>query len=163
IFYVNNLLTLGEKNMQLTTSENILHQKLKSLILKEREILGQIIDHLQIIFDRKLFAKMGYSSIYKYLVKEMGYSEAAAYRRISALKLVREIPETKKLIEAGSISLTNATNLQTILKGKDKKTKKDALKAIKGQSSHEAKITLLSFAGVDEVKPQDKITKVSAT
>src|SRR5690606_26195659 len=101
--------------LTLTVSENILHQKLKTLILKEREILAQIIDHLQIVYDRKLFAKMGYSSLYKYLVKEMGYSEGAAYRRISALKLVREIPESKKLIEAGSISLTNATNLQTIL------------------------------------------------
>lgn len=149
--------------MSLNASEQNLHQSLLTLVKKERDTLSQILEHLQLVNERKLYAKMGYSSIYKYLIFELGYSEGAAYRRVSALKLVKEVPEARKLIKEGKINLTNASHLQSILKDESPQTKKSALGAINGQNSKQAQVTLLSLAGITEVKPKDQQARVSAT
>jgi hypothetical protein len=82
--------------MQLTTNEKQLLLNLKTLVATDRKTLSDILKHLQIVYDTRLFAKLGHSSLHKYLIKELGYSESAAFRRVQALKLVKEIPATKK-------------------------------------------------------------------
>ncbi len=62
--------------MQLTNSEMIVHTKIKSLIITERQTLVQILESLQIVYDTRLFAKMGYPSLIKYLIHEHVYSES---------------------------------------------------------------------------------------
>src|SRR5690554_6171569 len=88
VFYANF-------SMKLTVAENNLHNRIKALVATERKTLAEIIENLQRVYDTRLFAKMGYSSLIKYLIKECGYSEGAAYRRYQALKLTKEIPEAK--------------------------------------------------------------------
>lgn len=89
--------------------------------------MSDILKHLQNVYDTRLFAKLGHSSLHKYLIKELGYSESAAFRRVQALKLVKEIPSTKKLIEEGALNLSGITQLQTMLKGKTTEVKKEAI------------------------------------
>lgn len=136
---------LGRKNM-LTLKEKELHLTLKKLVATERQTLIQIIEYLQVVYDTRLFAKLGHSSLIKYLIRELGYSEAAAYRRMQALKLTREIPVAKKMVKDGTLTLSNIAQVQTMLADKDSQTKAKAIKAIAGQSSTDAKKTLFNFA-----------------
>ena len=92
---------------QLSNQELILN--LKTLIKNERELLTQILLHLQEVNSRKLHLGEGYGSLFEYATQALGYSEAQAYRRISAMHLLQEIPELQKPIQSGAINLTHLT------------------------------------------------------
>lgn len=132
--------------MQLKIKESELHSKLKDLVAVERKALTEIIKHLQRVYDTKLYAKLGYSTIQKYLIRELKYSESAAYRRYRALRLTIEMPESKSMLESGTLSLTNAASFHSIMSGKDSETKKRALLDIQNKTSVEARNKLFAYA-----------------
>ena len=107
---------------QLSNKELLLQTKL--LVQKERDIHIQILRHLAEIDSRKLFFKQGFFSLFDYAVRELGYSEGAAYRRIKAMKLCRELPETANRLQSGRLSLSAASQLQVFFEKQDKKIKK---------------------------------------
>ena len=69
----------------------------------ERHLQGAIIDHLAEIYARSLF---------EYAVRELGYSDAAAGRRIAAMRLCADNPQTRERLRDGSLSLSAAAELQ---------------------------------------------------
>ena len=71
------------------------------LVNKERKTLKEILEHLAEIQRRRLYADLGYSSLFKYVVKELHYSEGAAARRVKALALISSKPIALKMIEKG--------------------------------------------------------------
>ncbi|MBS1983416.1 MAG: hypothetical protein JST16_04520, partial [Bdellovibrionales bacterium] len=79
----------------------------KELVQKERAVTMDVLWHLQEIERRKLFADLKYPSLFEYAVHELGYSEAAAGRRIQAMRLMTELPEVAPKIESGALSLSN--------------------------------------------------------
>lgn len=95
------------------------------LVKRERRILNEILDHLAEVNRRKLFLKFGHPSLLKYCVKELGYSESAAYRRIKALRITQELPEMKKKLEEGALNLTQLCQAQHLFEcfQKENKTK----------------------------------------
>ena len=97
-------------------SDKELHAQMIRLRRYERDVMMELLEHLQEVYDRRLFADFGYSSLIKYLVKELGYSESAAFRRYQTLKLTREIPRAKEMLEKGELNLTSASMIQGGLK-----------------------------------------------
>ena len=95
----------------------------KFLVQKERSVHIQVLRHLAEIDSRKLFFKQGFFSLFDYAVRELGYSEGAAYRRIKAMKLCRELPETANRLQSGRLSLSAASQLQVFFEKQDKKIK----------------------------------------
>ena len=93
----------------------------KQLALKEKEIHAQILHYLAEIQSRKLHLKMGFSSLFEYVVQELGYSEGAAHRRIQTMKLCQSLPETAQRIQAGTLNLTTASQLQSFFEKKENK------------------------------------------
>ena len=92
------------------------HQLLASareLASQERILNLQIIDHLTEIAARGLHLRHGYSSLFAYAVKELGFSEGAAHYRIQAKKLCADYPEVKQQLEDGTLTLTGAGQLQS--------------------------------------------------
>lgn len=57
------------------------------IVREERELLTKILHHLREIERRRLFADLGFKSLYDLLIKKYSYSEDQAYRRISAMRL----------------------------------------------------------------------------
>ena len=106
------------------TIQKMSHKELlsqtKSLVLKERSLHTQILQHLSEIKSRQLHLKMGFSSLFEYAVKELGYSEGAAYRRIQTMKLCQQVPETAQKIQEGKLSLSSASQIQTFFEKKVK-------------------------------------------
>ena len=111
-----------------TLSNNQLLLQTKNLVQKERQINIQVLQHLQEIECRKLYLKRGFSSLFEYTVKELGYSESSAYRRIKAMKLCKELPETKLKMAKGELNLCTASKLQTVFEKQEKQIKNKAIK-----------------------------------
>ena len=107
------------QNIQKISHKELLSQT-KFLVLKERSLHTQILRHLSEIKSRQLHLKMGFSSLFEYAVKELGYSEGAAYRRIQAMKLCQQVPETAQKIQEGKLSLSSASQIQTFFEKKVK-------------------------------------------
>ena len=113
-------------------SDDHLLSQTKTLVQKERKLNIEILQHLQEIESRKLYLERGFSSLFDYAVRELGYGEGAAYRRIKAMKLCKDIPETKNQIESGQLNLSTASQLQSFF---EKQKRKPKMK-LKNQSTH---------------------------
>ena len=70
--------------------------QLKQTVREEKEITLKVLRLLREIEKRRLFAKRGFSSLFEFAVKELAYSESAAGRRISAIRLIKEIPSVEE-------------------------------------------------------------------
>jgi hypothetical protein len=72
--------------------EKLLHE-IKYWVSKEQDALKKVIEYLRLVNQRRLHLKLGYGSLFQFVVKELGYSEAAAQRRVSVLRLKERVPE----------------------------------------------------------------------
>lgn len=84
-------------------SDQVLLEKTENLVKQERELLTQVLHHLREIESRRLFSSLGFKSLFDYAVKKLGYSADQAARRISAMRLLKEIPELEEKIESGAL------------------------------------------------------------
>ena len=121
----------------------------KTLVNEERRITLELIDHLREIERRLLFAELGYGSLFEFVVKHLGLSEGSAQRRISAMRLSRDIPEAKVSLANGDLSLSNAAKLHSVFRSEKKahgslpqEVKLDILKSVSGMSQKECELKL---------------------
>lgn len=93
-------------------TDNQLINSLDQLVRREREILAEVLQHFKEFDRRKLFSKLGYASLHEYAVKHLKYSDDQAYRRVQAMRLMRDIPEIESKIEEGALTLSNLSQAQ---------------------------------------------------
>ncbi len=101
-----------------------LEQNLKSLVRKERMLLHLILEHIYEVDTRKLYSERSYSSMFDYLIHELGYSNAAAMRRLEAARLMSAVPVLSDRIQDGRINLTQVGELARAIKEKEKSGEK---------------------------------------
>ena len=87
-------------------------QQLKHLTAVEHQLEIVVIDHLRELERRRLFLTLGCSSLFDYATRELGYSEAAAWRRIKAMRLCGEVEGARERMRDGSLTLNSAALLQ---------------------------------------------------
>ena len=93
-------------------SDRELLRDTSNLVRHERHLQGAIIDHLAEIEARGLYLQRGFSSLFDYAVRELGYSDAAAARRIGAMRLCADQPDAREGLRDGSLTLSAAAELQ---------------------------------------------------
>jgi len=93
-------------------SDRELLRQTSTLVHHERHLQGAIIDHLAEIEARSLYLRRGCSSLFDYAVRELGYSDAAAGRRIGAVRLCTDQPGARERLRDGSLTLSAAAELQ---------------------------------------------------
>ena len=93
-------------------SDRALLRATSTLVRHERHLQGAVIDHLGEIEARRLFLQRGCSSLFDYAVRELGYSDAAAGRRIGAVRLCADQPGARERLRDGSLTLSAAAELQ---------------------------------------------------
>ena len=93
-------------------SDRALLRQTSALVRHERHLQGAIIDHLAEIEARRLFLRRGCSSLFDYAVRELGYSDAAAGRRLGAVRLCADQPGARERLRDGSLTLSAAAELQ---------------------------------------------------
>ncbi len=93
-------------------SDRELLRQTSTLVRHERHLQGAVIDHLDEIEGRRLYLQRGCSSLFDYAVRELGYSDAAAGRRIGAVRLCADQPDARERLRDGSLTLSAAAELQ---------------------------------------------------
>ena len=93
-------------------SDRELLRETSNLVRHERHLQGAVIDHLAEIETRGLYLQRGFSSLFDYAVRELGYSDAAAARRIGATRLCADQPDAREGLRDGSLTLSAAAELQ---------------------------------------------------
>ena len=84
-------------------------------VAKERGATAVVLADIAEIAARKLYRQAGYPSMFEFLVREMKYSEAAAYKRLRAAVAARRFPEILKAIEGGRLHLSGVVLLVPLL------------------------------------------------
>ncbi|HLE01619.1 MAG TPA: HNH endonuclease [Bdellovibrionota bacterium] len=129
----------------------------------------EILWHLREVEHRRLYAEQGYSSIFDYVRRGLGYCEGSADRRISAMRLLKALPEIESALKTGELSLSNASALQHFLKGEEKdrgKTyshtaKKELVAKVTGKSRRDCDRLLAELA--PEAPRAEHARPISAT
>ena len=129
---------------------------LKSLVEKERQNGVEILHYLREVEGRGIHLARGYTDLYRFTMEELGYSSGAAYRRISAMRLLTVLPELEKDVQSGelkleSVSLAQSTFRKENLRRRDKRVapltteeKRDIATSLVGQTTREASETLIA-------------------
>ena len=84
-----------------------------------------ILDHLGEIDRRGLALRRGFSSLFDYAVRELQFSDAAAQRRIQALRLCRRHGWVRDKLQNGALTLTAAAQLETAIAGAERHGKQE--------------------------------------
>jgi phage terminase small subunit len=137
----------------------------KDLAVKERQISLKILHHLREIERRRLFSDLGYGSLFEYSVKELGYSESSASRRIQSSRVLKDFPEIEKKIEQGKLTMTNVAMAAFTFKNEnitDKETRKEILTKIENSTKKGCEKTLLLFSK-EEPLPKEKEKALTTT
>ncbi|MFA4874153.1 MAG: hypothetical protein WC690_02320, partial [bacterium] len=96
-------------------SDDKLIEEIKQLVSNEFISLADLLSLLAEMDDRMLYAKLGYPSLFSFIVQELHLSEDAAYKRIQAARAVKRFPVILTLISEGKINLTAVNVLNPIL------------------------------------------------
>lgn len=99
------------ERMLVELSDEELFSELKRLVAVERESTVEVLRHLAEVDRRRAVEKTATPSLFVYCVRELGYSEGAAYRRIHAARCARDFPRIYILLRRGRLTLTTVSLL----------------------------------------------------
>ena len=95
-------------------------EQTKRLAANQRCLEVHILDHLDEIDRRGLALRRGFSSLFDYAVRELRFSDAAAQRRIQAMRLCRRHGCVRASLQCGELSMTSAGQLETTFAGAER-------------------------------------------
>ena len=95
-------------------------EQTKRLAANQRGIDVHILDHLDEIDRRGLALRRGFSSLFDYAVRELRFTDAAAQRRIQAMRLCRRHGWVRACLQSGELSMTAAGQLETTFAGAER-------------------------------------------
>ncbi|OFZ55188.1 MAG: hypothetical protein A2428_11620 [Bdellovibrionales bacterium RIFOXYC1_FULL_54_43] len=101
-------------------SDSELLSQTQLLVARERKLTAELLWHLREVEHRRLYAEEGFSSLFDYVTRGLGYAEGSADRRISAMRLLKELPGIEPALKSGELSLSNASALQHFFKSEQK-------------------------------------------
>ena len=101
-------------------SDDRLIARTKELSGIEHQLEVVVIDHLREIRKRRLYLRRGFSSLFDYAVRELGYSDAAAWRRLKAMRLCADVDGVRERLQDGSMTLNAAAQLQNAFDRQDR-------------------------------------------
>ncbi len=92
-------------------ADDSLLTSLRTLVTRERMTTAELLAHLAEVDARKLFAPLACASMHAYCVRELGFSEDEAFKRIQVARAGREFPAVFEMLAAGTLSFTVALKL----------------------------------------------------
>ena len=146
-------------------NDDALIESLKNLVQTEREVTANILLHLLEVECRRLFSKYGCECILQYATKELRYTANEAGLRISAMRLLKELPakELPKLeekIESGALTVTHLAKARTVFR---KETKANKARSADEKLKLLAKIENTSKLEAEKTLVREALVPVSFT
>ena len=105
-------------------SDQRLLQRVKELSAIEHYVQGVVIDHLREVERRCLYLTLGFSSMFDYTMRELGYSTGAAWRRLKAMRLCEEVNGARGRLLEGTLTLDAAAQLQRAFEQQERKARR---------------------------------------
>lgn len=96
--------------------------RIKTLVRNERRITNELLRHLSLGEQRRVYLEENYSSMYQWLTAGLGYSNTAAQRRLDAARLLKWVPEAFGDLEEGTLNLTNLARAQTVIASEERRS-----------------------------------------
>ncbi len=145
---------------KLSSTELLLHTK--RLALDERRIGIEVLHHLREIERRRIYADIGYASLFDYVVKELEFTESSAYHRISAMRAMRDLPELEEALQTGKLSVSTVSQVQSFLRAEavhkkktfSKEDKASLFRSMEGKSTREVQKELVDRSPVSALPKQ---------
>ena len=158
MLYKTLLMILNLKEL----SDSQLLRQTQDLVQEERKLTTEVLWHLKEVEARLLHLRVGCSSLFDYCVRELKYSEAAASRRIQAMRLLKEVPETAQALEEGKLNLSNVSAVQSFLNREAKENgktytveeKRDLLQSVENKSRRECDQLLATISPLSALPPE---------
>ena len=150
-------------NYVILTSDE-LHQQTINAASGEKIATLQLLEYLFEVDRRCLYSERGYSSLWMYVHRELGYSEAQTSERVGTMRLMMKVPEVRKSLEENKLTLTTAAKLASHAK----KEKLDSgatirlLKRVVDKSKREVECILFSEQANPVARP-DSIRQIGAS
>ena len=147
-----------------------LFMETKKAINNEKAATTVVLYHLLELDSRQGYLVKNYKTLFEYCRKELCYSESEAWTRISAMKTLVKVPEIKKPLEQGALTLTQVGLLGGFLKNGDQTPAPERLellpeliKEVSGKSTRETQDILNGKEPVNKPEIVNiKIPKVMA-
>ena len=87
----------------------------KEIAEKEKHYTRKLLKNLMVIERDKLYCNLKHPSLYKYIIKELGYSDAEATVRVNAVRLMLKSRVAAEKVAKGKITLSNAAAANKVL------------------------------------------------
>lgn len=92
-----------------------IHARAVEVSSRYKRAEADLIEILQQAEEHRVFLKRGHSSLFQYVVEELGFSESTAYGLITVARSSRQVPELKAQLRSGKITLSNARRIVSVL------------------------------------------------
>lgn len=106
---------LTAKDLELTVYQSSLHQRAISLSTQHKQIEFEILEILEKIEGSKLYQKLGYGSLFTYVVGALGFSESVAYSFILVMRKARSVPVLKEAFKNQTLTVSKVRRVVPIL------------------------------------------------
>ncbi len=97
-----------------------IHQRALEISSRYKKAEAELLEILDQVDRHRVYLKHGHSSLFLYVVRELGLSEGVAYNLITVSRKAREVPELGALIGQGTITLSNARKIAPVLTAQNK-------------------------------------------
>jgi hypothetical protein len=136
------------QTLRMFTDSDLVSQT-RMLIREEAKATRQVLLHLMEIERREIHLARGYGSLHSFAVEVLGYSDGSAARRVAAMRLIREMPETAEQLVAGSLTLETMSTLSNHIRRT--KPSKEARTQLVNTAQHLSKRELEKKLGKPEM------------
>lgn len=108
------------KTLDLTLlSDQKIVSDLEALVDVERQTTAEILEYIKEVDSRRLYLKLGHTSLFAYLTRGLGYTPASAQRRIEAARMLGTLPEVAEQVAEGSLNLMQLSMMAQGLREKN--------------------------------------------
>jgi hypothetical protein len=76
---------------------------------------SELLDIIIKVDDLKVYRKLGYPSLFQYVVKRLELSEAQAYNFINVGRKAKEVPQIREKIKNGELSVSKAKKITSVI------------------------------------------------
>lgn len=145
-------------------SDDTLRTNAKKAAQREQAHTVHLLHHIYEVDRRKLYCDWKFTSLFDWCVRELKLCEGSAHLRITAARLLGELPEISSKIKSGELTLSNISQVNQFCREnhiKDKDEKLRILARIENLSKKEAEKKLFQLSG-KEIPAREEKKRISS-
>ena len=145
--------------MQEISNEQLV-ETIQTLRGDEKRVVAKLIRYLHELDERRYYRELGFSSLHAYCTERLGYSNSAAWRRISTARALETCPELTEKLERGDLSLCTASQIARVVTPENKE---ELFAQTEGKSKREVEKVLSNYLPERAAPTKLERVRVSAT